>query len=286
MLGYCSLADAKLEKKATETFDDDKIMRFVNQISRRIDWKMSKYAQYAAFGPNIATIKFPLSGRYIDSSMNTLSLRRALPLLSITSAAIDTTSITTVLEGYPQGEPYFRQVRINSSGDNWFSYCESDDPSYLSITGVWGYHRDYANAWLSVGSLVAGIAADATSFTIADIDGDDAYGFQDKISRGHLLRFGTGSDYALVVDTNTTTNTGTIQRNVQGGTGAVQALGTTIYRWEVEEPMRRAVSRQAALMYARMGAFQIETIDGVGTVSYPQDLMPEIKHILTEYINS
>jgi hypothetical protein len=284
MIGYCSLAEARLELKATESAGDDTLMKYINQTSRRIDKKMSRHAKYAAFGPNIATVKFPISNRYVDSDNNTFVLRGALPLLSISAATAGDTTVTSVLEGYPQGESYFRQVRITSSGCNWYYYCESDDPSYLSLTGVWGYHRDYDNAWLDVGTLVGDIAASATTFEIADIDGDDAYGFPNKISRGHLLKI--DDEYVLVVDTNTTTNIGTIKRGVLGSTAAAHSAGDTIYRWEVEEPIRRGVARQTAMMYARRGSFQVASVDAVGTVSYPQDLLPEIKHILAEYMNS
>lgn len=283
MIGYCSLAEARIEIKATNTTDDDTAMRYVNQISRRIDWFMCNAGRWAAFGPNIATIKFHVSDRHVCSADNTFNLRHALPLLAINSATIDSTSITSVLEGFPQGGAWFRQVRITSSGDNWYYYTADYDPSYLNLTGVWGYHHDYSNAWLDVGTIVGAMTAAGTTFTIADIDGDDAYGFPDKISRGHLLKI--DSEYMLVVDTNTTTQVGTVKRGVLGSTAAAHDAGSTIYRWEVEEPIRRAVARQAGLMYARLGAFQTETVDGVGSVSYPQDLLPELKATLTEYIN-
>jgi hypothetical protein len=39
----------------------------------------------------------------------------------------------------------------------------------------------------------------------------------------------------------------------------------------------RAVTRQAALLYTRRGAFQVETLDGVGAITYPQDLIAELQ---------
>jgi hypothetical protein len=284
MFGYCSLAQAKAEHKATSTVDDDLLMRNINQISRRIDKMMNKRGLMAAFGPNNKEIKFPISQRYVNSSNNSFVLRDAPPLLAITSATIDTTSITTVLEGYPQGEPWFRKVRITSDGDQWYSYVDDDDPSYLNLTGVWGYHNDYTNAWLNVGALSAQMLAGASTFTIADIDGDDDYGFPDKISRGMLLKI--DSEYMLVTATNTTTNTGTVKRAMLGTTPALHNNASTIYRWETEEPIQRVVARQAGLLYARRGAYQVETVDGVGAISYPQDLLTELKHVLAEYINS
>lgn len=284
MFSYCSLARAKQEIKAVITGDDDKLMRNVNDISRRIDHIMCKRSGMAAFGPNHKAIKFPVSERYVVSANNSFVLRRELPLLAITGALIDTTSITAVLEGYPQGEPWFRQVRITSDGDGWYTYCDTDDPSYLTLTGVWGYHFDYDNAWLNVGTLSAQMSAAETTFTIADIDGDDDYGYPDKISRGMLLKI--DDEYMMVASTDTATNTGTVKRQMLGTTAALHANGSTIYRWETEEPIQRVVARQSGLLYARRGAYQIETIDGVGAVSYPQDLLTELKHVLAGYINS
>lgn len=284
MFGYCSLAQAKEEHKAFITGDDDKLMRAIKQVSRRIDKMMNKRGLMAMFGPNNKAIKFPLSERYVNSGNNSFLLRGAPPLLAITNATVDTTSITTVLEGYPQGEPWFRQVRITSDGDQWYTYCDDDDPSYLILTGVWGYHNDYDNAWLNVGTITAQMAANATSFAVADIDGDDAYGFPDKISRGMLLKI--DSEYMLVTGTDTGTNAATVKRPVLGTTAVLHPINSIVYRWETEEPIQRVVARQAGLLYARRGAYQVETVDGVGAISYPQDLLSELKHVLVEYINS
>ena len=284
MFGYCSLAQAKEEHKAFNTTDDDKLMRCINHASRRIDKIMNKRGLMAAFGPNNKAIKFPLSTRYVNSENNSFLLRGAPPLLAITSAAVDTTSITTVIEGYPQGEPWFKQVRITSDGDNWYSYCDSYNPSYLILTGVWGYHNDYDNAWLNVGTLSAEMLAGAASFTVADVDGDDAYGFPDKISRGMLVKI--DSEYMLITATDSTTQVSSVKRSMLGTTAALHTIGSVVYRWETEEPIQRIVARQAGLLYAKRGAYQVDTMDGMGSVSYPQDLLPELKHALAEYINS
>lgn len=278
---YCTLDEAKDELKASGTIDDNKLLRFIRQVSRRIDKIMGNRAGRPYFAPYLEARKFRMDGRHLDSYRNTLLLRGAPPLLSITSVTADGTDVSSVVEGYPQGDPFFRLIRITSSGDPWASYINSDDPPYAVVTGVWGYHSDYANAWLAVDALAAGQAAGDSNLTVADVDGADPYGITPRISVGALLKL--DSEFELVTATNTSTNVVTITRGQQGTTAAAHALAADVAVFQVEDPIRRVVARQAALMYARIGAFQVETVDGVGAVSYPQDLLHELEATLTEY---
>jgi hypothetical protein len=87
-----------------------------------------------------------------------------------------------------------------------------------------------------------------------------------------------------VTAVNTTTNVLTIRRGVNGSTPAAHVATTAINVWQVEEPVKRACIRQSAMMYARRGAFQVEVLDGIGVVTYPQDLLVELKNVLTEFM--
>jgi len=282
MIYYCTLAEAKDELLAELSVDDDKLMRSIWQVSRRIDQIMGGRSGRPFFAPYAEARKFALDARHIDSQLNTLLLRGAPPLLSFSSALADTTDVTAVCEGYPSGDPFFRELRITSSGEWWYSYgCDGDDPVYATITGVWGYHSDYTNAWLAVDALAAGIAANVTSLTVADVDGDDPNGLAPRISRGALLKI--DSEFLLATATATATNIVTVKRGMLGTTAAAHLIAAPVYIYQVEEPIRRVTARQAGLMQARRGAYQEQTFDGVGVISYPRDLLGELQAVLQEY---
>lgn len=284
---YCTLNEARAEINATVlTITDDEVMARVRAVSRRIDRIMGGRSTRPYFGPYIETRTIPIDWTSINSRRNTLIIRDAPPLLALTGATADGTDVISTAEGYPHGAKWFTQVRITSNGDPWYCYISSCDYPDATITGVWGYHSDYANAWrLSGQTLAADIAIGATTFTVADIDAEDSYGFAPVFSRGQLLRFGTGTDYAILTKTNEPNNTGTMVRAVLGGTAAAQTTGTAIYVWDTEEPIRRITARQAGLLLTRRGAYENLNLADTGTIQYPPDLLRELADVLQDYLN-
>lgn len=286
MTFYCSLADAREELLATpNTLDDNRLLRYVRMVSARINKLMSGRSQRAYFWPVTREEKIPLDGRHISSYYNTLLLRGLPPLLAISTVSADGSDISSTVEGYPQGAPYFDQLLITSSGQAWYSYlCSNGNaPGYATITGVWGYHSDYANAWVEVDTLTAAQTSSAGSFTVNNADGEDQDGITPRFSPGMLVKI--DDEIELVTAVNTGNNVVTVTRHQNGTTAAEHAIGDAVKVWQTEDPIRRVTARQAALMVARRGAFQVETVDGVGTVSYPQDLLAELAQVLTEYMN-
>jgi hypothetical protein len=276
---YCTLAEAKREHKATSTADDNILLSYVRQTTARINRLAVGRSQYAHFGPTIEARTIPISPRTVNSNLNTLKLDR--PLLSLSAAVAHLTTVTTLAAGYPQGETPYYLLRINSNGDYWWAYASGCDPVYATITGVWGYHSDYDNAWMAVDALAANINASVTTITIADVDGADQYGLTPRISTGSLLKI--GDEFLEVSATDTTADTATVRRGANGSTAAVHSLGDTVYAFQVEEPIRRVVARQAGMMYARRGAYEASRLDGIGQVNYPQDLLRELAAVVSEY---
>lgn len=283
MLSYASVSEAKAElgAKALNAVDDRRLYGYTRMVSRRIDQIMKGRSNRPFFGPYLEARKIPISRRYIDSRHNTLMLDR--PLLEYSALTADGTSIYSVSEGYPQGDTPYYLLRITSSGDPWYAYLSNcDDPAYALITGVWGYHSDYANAWLAVDTLSAQLTSGTDTMTVGNVDGLDDYRLEPRFSPGMLLKI--DSEYLLVTDTDVSLNKVYLKRPINGTTEATHANGATIYRWETEEPIRRVAARQAAMLYARIGAFQVETLDGVGAITYPQDLLRELAATLQEYM--
>jgi hypothetical protein len=152
----------------------------------------------------------------------------------------------------------------------------------IKVTGIWGIHNNYSGAWVKYDDLAADINASVTSLTVADSDGADPWGFTPRFSPGSFLRIGT--EYILVTAVNNTTNVLTVRRGVNGSTAAAHSTNDDVEVWQVEEPIRRVCIRQSGLLYTRRASYQVETVEGAGTVSYPQDLLFELQGTLNGYV--
>jgi hypothetical protein len=205
-------------------------------------------------------------------------------ILSLTSVGVNGTDITSNARLYPPTYVPTKQIQLNSA-TNWFSYCtpsNSFDTTTATIAGVWGYNSDYLQAWQAVDVITtAGINSSVTSFTVADVDGVDVYGVTPRISAGNYILI--DSEVMLVTATDTATNTVTVKRGVLGTTASAHLIGASVSTYEVEPTISRVVNRQVGAMYARRGAYDAITIDAVGAITYPPDLLPELKAVVTIY---
>jgi hypothetical protein len=280
MTNYCTLDDAKRELKAETALDDAKLRRFIQQVSARIDSTMNLPKKRPYFAPYIEQRTFPLTTDRISTAFNTFLLR--MPILDVTAVVKQTTALTSATELYTLDNEVATMLWLSNSAYDWYP-TQSTLKQQLYVTGIWGYHDDYDNAWESVDTVqdVGGINASVTSITVADADGADLDGFTPRFSPGHMLQIGT--EWLDVTAVNTTTNVLTVRRGVNGSTAAAHTNGAAIATFRVDERIRRVTARQAALLYTRMGAFQVETLDGVGIITYPQDLLTELLNVLTEF---
>jgi hypothetical protein len=269
------------------TLDNARLRNNLRTVSRRLDSKLG--AQSPLFVPIIETVDIPVTPDRINSALNTFEVRhpRGGYLLAMTVVTIGTATLTvgTDVVGYPSTSvPPFKYLRLRT-GNSWYGYCSSNalDPLTLTITGIWGIHRDYLHAWVKVDDItnVGGITDSATSMTVADVDGVDQYGATPRISTGNVLRVGT--EYMDVSATDTATNTITLIRGVNGSTAASHNQGDDVDVWQVEESVRHVVARQSGLMYARAGAYVTVEIQALGgEIRFPADLLQEVYGVLQD----
>lgn len=285
MTDYCTLDYARVElKSSSNSTDDAKLRQFIKQVSARIDRQMgSKRRPY--FAPYTEQRQYHIDNKRIDSLNNVFWLWDYILSFSAVERAGE--DITSSVELYDPDNDVKSALRITNWGTDWYTYSTSSSdmpPAFVKVTGVWGWNTDYTNAYDTVDAVqgVGGINATTTSITVSDVDGVDLDGFIPRLSPGNLIRI--GSELMDVTATNTTTNIMTVRRGVNGTTAVIHAQGASIEVYRVDETIQRITARQAALLYARRGAFQIETIDDVGTISYPQDLLTELKATLTEFV--
>jgi len=108
----------------------------------------------------------------------------------------------------------------------------------IEVTGIWGFHDDYANAWHNSEDTVqdASLSATATTITVTDADANHF----PKIANGGLPHFQIGqmlqigSEWIRVLDVDTATNQLTVVRGMNSTTAQSHAQGTPI---EIYEPM-------------------------------------------------
>jgi len=284
MTSYCTLSDARTERKtrSTDTTDDSQLRRYIAQVSRRIDSAVGSRMR-PAFAPYLESRQYLITGRNVDSHYNTFLMKDYC--LELTAVVRGSTTITSTTELYNPYNNVAQALRITSWGSSWYDSLSGSDtpPAFVTVTGYWGWNEDWANAWSSVDTVKdgAGINASITTITVDNVDGADLDGFTPRFSAGHLIKI--DSEYLDVTATDTGTNTVTVRRGVNGTTAATHLVNAPISVYQVDERIRRIATRQAALLYSRQGAFQVESLDGVGVVTYPQDLLAELRATLTEF---
>lgn len=276
---YCTLQDAKDEQNitsATNAAEDAKLFEKIRQVSQRFNRLFQ--ARRPMFLPWLEDRKYRITTDRVNSFDNTFRFDDSL--LALSTVTLGTTSLVvgSAVEAWPSIPTPYHYLRLLSYSNSWYDYCTTLTPTplFVTINGTWGFHTDYDNAWLLTTTLTVDPVS-GTTITVTDIDGTDAYGRSPWISPGALLKI--ESEFLLVTAINTTTNVATVKRGVNGTTGAAHAIGTGVYVWQVEDIVRRAVARQAAFLYARMGAYESSVVTDVGIAAYPSDLLAELRGV-------
>lgn len=265
---YASLGEVKWQMGAgggSNATNDDKVLALARAATAFVDRAFQQRRPY--FFPYNETRQFRVNGYHVNSYDNTFTFKDNL--LALTSLSVGGQSVSAV-EAWPTIETPYHMLRLTNSSDGWQSYCGSDNsPNFATVAGIWGMHRDYANAWLQVDTLAGSFiaSASATTFTVSDVDGYDAYYRLPRLSAGQLIK--VEDEYMEVTHTDTVTNTVTVRRGIHGTAAAVHNSALPVYVWQVEDTIRNEVARQVGYMYERMGAYENASIDAVGLTQFP-----------------
>ena len=188
--------------------------------------------------------------------------------------------------GGPNEEPGQTPITLlemyaNGSYSTWYTGQRS-----LKLTGLWGYHDHYADAWPSSGDSVqdaAGISASVTTITVTDADGVDEAGQTPRFQIGQLLKI---EDEHVIVTavTASSTNQLTVLRAQNGTTGATHAKAIPIYIYRPPEQVVFATLIQAVRMWTegRQGFSDIGGIIELGQLRYAQGVDPRLAALLSE----
>lgn len=287
---YATLAETKSQMEAYNSTDDMKLLSYIRQVSNRIDRTFMPKRRAPVFAPYIETrSNFRLEGERVNSQDGTFYFGE--PLLALTAVTVGTQTpvVGTDVQLY-QGEvaPYRTLQLLDRCCNGWYRYVECTGCAaipFVTIAGTWGYNVDWSNAWLNTLQTVTnggGIDADDTSFTVTDVDAANANGITPAFSTGNLIQIDT--EWLEVTATNTSTNTVTVKRGMNGSTAAAHAQGTAVYAFQVEEQIKRAVIRQAGFQYAKQSAYDSKNTGGA-SAEFTNDALAEFQSLLTLFAN-
>uniref|UniRef100_A0A6M3LBI8 Putative tail protein n=1 Tax=viral metagenome TaxID=1070528 RepID=A0A6M3LBI8_9ZZZZ len=249
--------------------DDQLLLDTMEDASRFLDTATGRF-----FYPRILT-------RYYDHDEPYL-LRNIGDLLTVTTLTTDNDATTIPAAGYftmcggdYNSQPYNRIAIKRGSG---YEFGWSDTPQKANkITGVFGYHEDYAASYRNSGGTVQSdpLSAAGTSLTVGN-----GYRFE----AGQTIRIESEWLYVSAVSGNVLT----VERGMNGSTAAEHVQDTTIYIYEPMRDVQRVALRFAIWLYKQRSAplsFEIQT-GADGTVVIPQNAPPEVHRFVKMYRRS
>jgi len=271
---YTTLAAARAEIKsaATNTTDDAYVLALIYQQSER-------FYRFVGldFEPSLETRAYTATSDRVNTVYRLFYLPE--PLLAATSVGNDGSTLAQTT-GFVavRNRDTITALQLADRCGSWYPQMY-DTFNSVSVTGVWGYHDDYANAWQSVDTITTagGINTSVTSFTVVDVDGAGLDGLTPRLSAGNLIR--VEAEYMRVLATNISTNTVTVRRAVRGTTAASHAQGVAVEVWAVMDDVKRALTRWVALGYTRRASFETATLTDVATVITPGDFPLEVRAV-------
>jgi hypothetical protein len=161
---------------------------------------------------------------------------------------------------------------------------DGDPVDAITVDGTWGFHPDWANAWVSSGDSVQDnpLSSGATALTVSDADAPESTGYGQRFAVGQLIRI--ESEYLHVLAVNASANTLTVARGVNGTTAASHAQGTAIERYCPPEDIRQACLRVATWLYKQQDAgFAVAAGSLRGQMIVPAALPEDVQQVLAPY---
>ena len=279
---YANLAQAReyLALASQNTDDDAVLLSFLNRASRSID----RYCRRPFFPKReTRTYDYKMSDRIkLDAEL--------LKLDTLTTENGGETIGQSILI-FQTGENYnygpWDTITIRSDSGSLLNFSATEQQAN-SVTGFWGYHEDYANAWVDTGTSLAGsYAASATSLSLAGA-GSAGVGASDvnfeapRISPGDLL-WVEGEMFLAVGGAGN--NNATVIPHFSGTSSNDHASGVAVYKFTPEPDINFATLRLTSWMYGqRMSPYESKTaFVQLGTVSIPSSWATDIRDKIDRY---
>ncbi|HVO43306.1 MAG TPA: hypothetical protein VMT34_11815 [Aggregatilineales bacterium] len=273
---YATLAQLRARNQVAsgDTSDDMRYLAKLRAASAAID----RYT-LRSFQPVVETRKFD----WIDAGRLTFRSQELLSLTSVIDGSgrtIDPTAI--VLQGGANDAtgPYYGFILDPSKAYLLFL---TTPVRAIVISGMWGYHDDWANAFHDSGDTVqdASLSASATTITVTNTAGTDTWALTPRFSAGQMIQI--DSEWLAVLATASTTLT--VVRGINGTTAAVHAQTTKISVYAPPADINEACARWAAFLLAQDDTdFTHSVTVPLGATVIPPQAPPDIARLLDPYV--
>jgi hypothetical protein len=284
---YATLAQVRayLKFTATETADDALLTTFLGWAQQTLDairrgdvLYATRYYDYPIAAPNVFGAYDAETWVQQMNATGALAQGRLaldddlLALASVTNGdgnAIPLTALVTEPANlYPK-----HLLRIKSgSGYRWLPATHGDREQVIAVTGWWGYHPRYEDAWTAADTVQDDpLTAIATSLTVSDADNFQA---------GQMLRLGSELITVTAVDSDHAILS--VTRGVNGTPAVAHANDIPIYLYSPWGNYTLAATRLAVWRYRQKDAnvFDQTTSFETGTTIIPSTLPADIRSLL------
>lgn len=273
---YATYEDVESEittQDDSTTITPSKVLQNIAAVSRRVDSLLGSAKGLPWFGPWVGPVDLPLDAHDFSSLGGWWHIRQ--PLRSLESVArgedeIDGAYLTA-------GRIY---LPVGSTWNQVVSSCGDTAGPELTINGLWGWQSDILDGLDEVDVLLEDLVNDErTSYlTVDDPELLDPITGAISYTRGRVLKI--DDEFMSVITRDSDVQVG---RGLFGSTRATHDKDALIYAWSYPDQLVREVARQAAMLYARRGAFQATFVDGIGLTTYPPDLLQSLRATLQDF---
>jgi len=234
-------AKQQLKISSIDVGDDDLLRVLLDVASGMVTRHTGRH-----FVPLRAVRTYDARGEHVDSRDLDLDAD-LLQVVSITNGDGSTVPNSNCALKPANTDPKWR-IRLTASSNLSWAY-QDDWEDAIAIDGIWGYHSDYARAWVDTRDTVqntGGIDAAATTLDVSDADGKDAQ-HRPRFAVGQVLRI--EDEFVEIAEVDTVTNRLTILRGVLGTTAAAHDADTAIHSWSPLPDIAQACISLVAWLY-------------------------------------
>jgi hypothetical protein len=273
------------------TTEDARFVDFLRWSTGLIEgYKARRYDVRLATIPHDAPITVRSSFGVFDRSYVRSSSQRQLIVVDdllemvefLNGDGVEITSDEFMLEPFDR-TPY--SVLTLRSGTTWSPDDNGDIKGALSLKAFWGYHSNYANAFIDSLDTVLDnpLTANATQIHVDDVNGATEDLDTPRFQAGQLLRIGDELMLLLAAEAVQGNNdTLTVKRAYNGSVRAQHSQGASIKIFRPEETIVQACQRLVKWRYAQKDsdAFDRTYVAGTGVVSTPASLPADVRDVL------
>lgn len=277
---------------------DERLARFCVEASRRFDAHCFRHfyptyetRYYDHPNRNGAITTNDQHTRLVYGQDKELCLDEDLLALDTLKTQNGSTTITpsNILLKSGDGYNYTPYNRISLTLDSADVFTFSGTPQKANqVTGLWGCHEQYSNAWAEVDAVATTLSSSGTSCSVGDSDGRDELGLSERFQVLQLIRFGSNvsSEMALITEVGSD-DTITLIRGVNGTTAAEQAVTTKIYVYRPMPELVQAMKVFVTYAWRRPSSAGSEgdrpLASPTGVILMPNKLPEEVKAMIGVY---